>query len=183
MGNLYLHYVSLTRPNKIRRLIQTVCIDLTSFQAQIRPVRLGKLITVSSFDAPASHLDTNSTVIGAQPGFLTTNAGSGPLLVVPGTDAPQLGEDTTHYFGFTLGQGSRDVINNHIPLDPITLVRSPLDVVKSTPRKDVNFGDIVPYTITVTNTEDLPRIDLEICLLYTSPSPRDRQKSRMPSSA
>ena len=27
------------------------------------------------------------------------------------------------------------------------------------------------------------RLVLEICLLYTSPSPRDRQKSRMPSSA
>ena len=26
-------------------------------------------------------------------------------------------------------------------------------------------------------------IDLQTCLLYTSPSPRDRQKSRMPSSA
>ena len=26
-------------------------------------------------------------------------------------------------------------------------------------------------------------IDHDICLLYTSPSPRDRQKSRMPSSA
>ena len=25
--------------------------------------------------------------------------------------------------------------------------------------------------------------DIDICLLYTSPSPRDRQKSRMPSSA
>ena len=25
--------------------------------------------------------------------------------------------------------------------------------------------------------------ELDICLLYTSPSPRDRQKSRMPSSA
>ena len=25
--------------------------------------------------------------------------------------------------------------------------------------------------------------DYQICLLYTSPSPRDRQKSRMPSSA
>ena len=114
------------------------------------------------FDAPVSHLDTNSTIIGAQPGFLVTNAGTGPILVAPSADAPQIGEDTTHYFGFTLGQGSRDVINNHIPLDPITLVRSPLDVVKSTPRKDVNFGDIVPYTITVTNTEDLPRIDLDI---------------------
>ena len=30
---------------------------------------------------------------------------------------------------------------------------------------------------------DGPRSKLEICLLYTSPSPRDRQKSRMPSSA
>ena len=33
--------------------------------------------------------------------------------------------------------------------------------------------------------EDIVIVDLEnnICLLYTSPSPRDRQKSRMPSSA
>ena len=88
--------------------------------------------------------------------------GTGPLLVVQGSNAPQVGEDTTHYFDFTLGAGSRDVLNNHIPLDPITLARSPLDVVKSTPRQDVNFGDIVPYTITVTNTEDLPRLDLDI---------------------
>ena len=29
----------------------------------------------------------------------------------------------------------------------------------------------------------LPIIQMSICLLYTSPSPRDRQKSRMPSSA
>ena len=28
-----------------------------------------------------------------------------------------------------------------------------------------------------------PRPTSKICLLYTSPSPRDRQKSRMPSSA
>ena len=30
---------------------------------------------------------------------------------------------------------------------------------------------------------DPPPSDLSSCLLYTSPSPRDRQKSRMPSSA
>ena len=29
----------------------------------------------------------------------------------------------------------------------------------------------------------LPKIKLEICLLYTSPSPRDQRGSRMPSSA
>ena len=27
------------------------------------------------------------------------------------------------------------------------------------------------------------QLDIDTCLLYTSPSPRDRQKSRMPSSA
>ena len=32
-------------------------------------------------------------------------------------------------------------------------------------------------------TEELPPKSLDTCLLYTSPSPRDRQKSRMPSSA
>ena len=32
-------------------------------------------------------------------------------------------------------------------------------------------------------TDDRGRTLLDICLLYTSPSPRDRQKSRMPSSA
>ena len=31
--------------------------------------------------------------------------------------------------------------------------------------------------------ELVPAAGYEICLLYTSPSPRDRQKSRMPSSA
>ena len=31
--------------------------------------------------------------------------------------------------------------------------------------------------------EYLPKKDSSFCLLYTSPSPRDRQKSRMPSSA
>ena len=45
---------------------------------------------------------------------------------------------------------------------------------------DLDYGKEVP--------DDLERYDeyrhaLKTCLLYTSPSPRDRQKSRMPSSA
>ena len=38
----------------------------------------------------------------------------------------------------------------------------------------------IPYSTTI--LRDTLVID-DICLLYTSPSPRDRQKSRMPSSA
>ena len=37
--------------------------------------------------------------------------------------------------------------------------------------------------VTSLSGEDLERSLTHICLLYTSPSPRDRQKSRMPSSA
>ena len=33
------------------------------------------------------------------------------------------------------------------------------------------------------HTEDGRMVQIKTCLLYTSPSPRDRQKSRMPSSA
>ena len=43
-----------------------------------------------------------------------------------------------------------------------------------------------PYTIngdTIDVTETSGHQYYQICLLYTSPSPRDRQKSRMPSSA
>ena len=39
--------------------------------------------------------------------------------------------------------------------------------------------EFIAYTRALGETADLD----EICLLYTSPSPRDRQKSRMPSSA
>ena len=35
----------------------------------------------------------------------------------------------------------------------------------------------------VERKETIEQLQTEVCLLYTSPSPRDRQKSRMPSSA
>eukprot|EP00828_Plagiopyla_frontata_P016282 TRINITY_DN2125_c0_g1_i2.p3 TRINITY_DN2125_c0_g1~~TRINITY_DN2125_c0_g1_i2.p3 ORF type:complete len:134 (-),score=38.44 TRINITY_DN2125_c0_g1_i2:24-425(-) len=37
--------------------------------------------------------------------------------------------------------------------------------------------------VTIVNGTDVEIAELYTCLLYTSPSPRDRQKSRMPSSA
>ena len=44
--------------------------------------------------------------------------------------------------------------------------------------------DITNNNISYFSTKNPPEVDfLLCCLLYTSPSPRDRQKSRMPSSA
>ena len=43
--------------------------------------------------------------------------------------------------------------------------------------------DPAPTEVTVTVTEKEGNTLIRICLLYTSPSPRDRTRSRMPSSA
>ena len=46
-------------------------------------------------------------------------------------------------------------------------------------------ADARAWSLTRMDSEDISDLDAEsiYCLLYTSPSPRDRQKSRMPSSA
>ena len=53
-------------------------------------------------------------------------------------------------------------------------------------RKKINTGDINSKKICISCETDDEVQSLGkgyVCLLYTSPSPRDRQKSRMPSSA
>ena len=52
--------------------------------------------------------------------------------------------------------------------------------------KQVVFGNRIYKNIDAPKVYDIQEnyFDMEyVCLLYTSPSPRDRQKSRMPSSA
>ena len=49
-------------------------------------------------------------------------------------------------------------------------------------RQDKFLAEVLDFKY-VTLEELLKKSDIISCLLYTSPSPRDRQKSRMPSSA
>ena len=70
-------------------------------------------------------------------------------------------------------------------------------VLESTPAPElIANGSIVPPKVNthecdiLRTKQNAPMVDcmnimgiLDSCLLYTSPSPRDRQKSRMPSSA
>ena len=55
---------------------------------------------------------------------------------------------------------------------------------KESPRKQKEPALKLGYcTLNVKNVKDLLEVNLEVCLLYTSPSPRDATLSRMPSSA
>ena len=69
----------------------------------------------------------------------------------------------------------------------VTVAGNGLHIHRATPfnvtTSETQLMDII--TSTANTAEDLPKTCRHgyICLLYTSPSPRDRQKSRMPSSA
>ena len=64
-----------------------------------------------------------------------------------------------------------------------TIDHSPLAALSATPRGIAAAANTTHQIIAPRpNTEHVAE-DTTSCLLYTSPSPRDRQKSRMPSSA
>lgn len=63
------------------------------------------------------------------------------------------GQLSTQYylrFWITNNNGSSEILNNHIPLDPV-LAGGAILVTKTTPKVNVAKGDLVPYTITATN--------------------------------
>ena len=62
------------------------------------------------------------------------------------------------------------------PSEPIALGDSPSELMQA---RSVFEGSVINLALARVTKEGLDRV----CLLYTSPSPRDRQKSRMPSSA
>ena len=79
------------------------------------------------------------------------------------------------------------------PVDPAAPA---LDIVKTLTNNadedssgSVSIGDTLTYTIVATNSGNFDQNNVDVtdnlitCLLYTSPSPRDRTRSRMPSSA
>ncbi len=64
----------------------------------------------------------------------------------------------------TLGVGSSQAFNNHIPLDPV--LGGAVAITKTTPAINVSRGDLVPYTITFNNLLGAPLVDLSLRDVY-----------------
>ena len=108
----------------------------------------------------------NTLVVGAVPApaqiqpQVTAPAGSAPLH--DPANCPALGASGTQYYlSFNLSAVSADLINNHIPLDPSGQI-SGLTVVKSTPKANVTRGELVPYSIRITNNLATPITNIRI---------------------
>ncbi len=90
-----------------------------------------------------------SATIPPQAGALDPTGFPDPFLVVPNNGAP-VGADPTDYFlAFDLAAGDPNVLNNHVPLDPINV--NAITVVKTSSKNRVSVGEIVPFTIRATN--------------------------------
>ncbi len=75
---------------------------------------------------------------------------------------PQAGDATRYFYTWALEAGDQDVINNHIPIDPLATTGSIL-LSKRADRSEAVIGDIVFYTLEAENTtsNNLDNIDIQ----------------------
>lgn len=111
--------------------------------------------------APPSGYSAPSSVLPAELGAFDPTGLRAPVLIGSNSSAPANGDTVRWYQSFRLASGDPDVIFNHIPLDPF-LTRSPLVVTKTSLKRTANIGDLIPYTITVRNTEAAQRAPVDV---------------------
>ncbi|MCW9057901.1 MAG: SpaA isopeptide-forming pilin-related protein [Gammaproteobacteria bacterium] len=130
---------------------------------------------------PAGYIPGGSAIIPVCTNTPTVGAAPDPALVHAGANAPAAAApihdpatcpvnsamfaataaSTQYYLSFVLTPGtSADVLNNHVPLDPVT--DGAITLIKSTPSVNVVRGDLVPYTIRMLNnlSATIPNMDL-----------------------
>jgi uncharacterized repeat protein (TIGR01451 family) len=65
--------------------------------------------------------------------------------------APQIGQPVEYFLSFRLAGGDPDVVNNHIPIDPLAAQASQLLLQKKADRDTVELGESVGYEIRLNN--------------------------------
>lgn len=123
-----------------------------------------------SITSPAGYVQGESQIIPACQATLNVGAFPNPALVQAQSTAPSTANNihdpsqcttssaglaagstsTQHYYSFVLGSGSANLLNNHLPLDPI--LNGAIVMTKVTPKVNVTRGELVPYTLTARNT-------------------------------
>lgn len=108
------------------------------------------------YDVPACPGDA----IAAPAGFCEAQTSAfHPPSGVPPTD-PTTAYQSHLFLSAAALPGTGALFNNHLPIDPV--LGTVIAITKTTPRRDVSRGDLVPYTITVRNDLAAPIADLTI---------------------
>ncbi|MBI1214672.1 MAG: DUF11 domain-containing protein [Alphaproteobacteria bacterium] len=143
-----------------------------SYQFLLTPAAPSGTYTITVSTYPGGYLPVPSTFIAVCNNTLAVGAAPDPALIQSAAPAPTSGATihdpttcpastaalapanqatTQYYMSFTIDPAtSGDVVNNHIPLDPI--LGGAVQLTKTTPLVNVTTGQLVPYTITAHNT-------------------------------
>lgn len=108
---------------------------------------------------PSGFLAGFSTTAPPEPGALDATlclpdaVPGGACQMSASSDAPPAGNPTPYYVAFLLAPGDPNVINNHVPLDPVARIfNNGLTVTKTSSRPIAERGGAVSYSISVSNT-------------------------------
>ncbi|WNL44395.1 SdrD B-like domain-containing protein [Dyella sp. BiH032] len=101
-------------------------------------------------EAPAGYVTPPSGIHPPAGKQLSVPGGSTTYRVSPLNAPPASGDLPPYYLAFAVTANSVGFAGNHIPVDPV--LQGALRVTKTTPKINVSKGDLVPYTIAITNT-------------------------------
>ncbi len=76
--------------------------------------------------------------------------------------APAVGQPTPYYMNIRLSEDDPDVVNNHIPLDPISAFGENLLIEKTASKPVAEIGDFVDYTVKIKNGATVALNDLKL---------------------
>ena len=139
---------------------QSQTTDATGFyQFLLLPTAPAGTYTIA-VNGPAGYVPGASSIIPAITTALTPPAGPGNYEVQAQAGVPTGAQSTTYYLTINLNGASANVVNNHLPIDPI--LGGAIFMTKTSPKVNVPRGDLVPYTIQARNTlaASIPNIDL-----------------------
>ncbi|MDG1233722.1 MAG: OmpA family protein [Pseudomonadales bacterium] len=113
-----------------------------------------------NYSIPSSFLMADPGVLDGSDCFIDAIPNTERCEVIDSTFAPQMGESTLHFLKFMIGEGFPNIINNHIPADP--MVGAIVLLNKDTTKPRATVGEFVPYDITAENLTafELAAVDL-----------------------
>ncbi len=84
----------------------------------------------------------------------------GVAVIQPQNTHPTGTDMTDYYPSMQISANSANIVNNHLPIDPI--LEGSVIATKETPKSTVTVGDLVPYTLTFLNTlpANLPNMEI-----------------------
>ena len=171
---------------------QTYFIVVTDINDNAPEIVNGQAFTIAESAAPGTLIGnigaTDVDTVGALQNWQIESGNENSIFILDSaTGELSLDSNATLDFEttpqYTLGISVTDGINISITEDVVINISNVNEAPQFTSANSVTATELSAFNFSVTTADVDSGDSLSICLLYTSPSPRDQRGSRMPSSA